>query len=867
MRETNNTSPPKRLRQVLEWLYGSDTVEDLIGDLDEIFYRNSELGKKTAAWEYNKQILSLLFSYGVKRRKRMQKKKYVESNYYIMHKSYLNLLVRSLRKDKLFSIIRLSNLVIGIAVSLLCWIYVRYELSYEKSFQNSEQIYRLQHQTPDKIWAAVPRAAGVYASENFQAVISMVRFSPASTLVRLDEKVFMEDEILFSDSTVFKVFDYEFVAGSPDKSLTNPHSVVLTESSAKKYFGNNEAVGKQLLFEFDRGEPREVTGVIKDPPSNSHLQFDFLASIYSENPEYNRSWSNWGTYAYLLMKPGSDLNSIGAGIEAEYIKQYKMEDDSSLKTIFMPLEKIHLYSNGEKELSVNANINYLCIFSFAGFFVLIISMLNFINLTLAKSSDRGREVGIRKSIGASKGSLAVQFLSESYLQVIISSLLGISLVYLILPFFRELSGLPLPFSLWQPDIILPVVILVLVAGLICGIYPSMIISKFKPAEILKSNMSNAGTKTGDTRQILSIVQFVISAILIIGSIIIYRQSQFIRERDLGFEKDQVITTRLNYSMNVKLDVFESELKRVPGIIEVSHSSSIPGYRIMREGVTDVSSGISPTNRLLLTSESFIESFDLQIIKGRGFTKNSNEPKGEWILNEEAVKAYFEVEEVDPIGRNLAWGGDTAEVVGIVKNFNFETLHEEVSPLAIYREPRARSYLAIRFEAGKIEGVLRNINKVYGEVYSNLPKAEFEFLSHRFETLYNAENKLQTLIFIFCALSLLLTISGIFALAVHYTKKKTKEIAIRKVLGSSVLNVIVLISRHFAIMVIISFVISIPLSYYLTNWWLEQFAYKINMGIITFITGGFSILLIVLLSSLYTTINTAITNPVKWLRNE
>lgn len=834
--------------------------------MDEIFYQKVEAKSRGAAKrEYIKHALSLLFSYGIKRRKQLQKK-YPKTNGYIMNKSYFTIAYRSLKKQKLFSIIRLGNLMIGLAISLLCWIYVRYEVSYEKFFPNYQNVYRLQHETPEKLWAAVPRAAGVFAYETFPDVKSMVRLSPSSTLVRHGEEIFMEENILSVDSTMFEVFQYTFIAGNPFKALTDPLSTVITESTAKKYFGSTDVVGEQLTFEFDRGEHRIITGVIKDPPTNSHITFDFLVSIYAENPEYNRSWSNWGTYAYLLMNPEADFESIGKRIGEEYIKQYNVEGEVEMKIEFLPLANIHLHSHAEKELSVNANVNYLYIFSFAGIFVLIISILNFINLTMAGSLDRRKEVGLRKSIGASKGSLVFQFLSESYLQVLVSSILSIGLLYLMLPFFRSLSGLPLNLDLTNSEIFIPVLITIAAIGFICGIYPALAISRFKPTEILKPGYANK-TNSASTRKVLSILQFAISVILIIGSIIIYRQSEFIRERDLGFNKDQVLYTSLNYSINQNLEAFQNKIRDVPGVIEVAHSSSIPGYRIMREPVADIASGFSPTVRLLLASESLIESLDIELVEGRSFTKNGNQEKFEWILNEEAVKYYTEGKDIKMLGRDLAWGRDTAEVVGIVKNFNFETLHEEVSPLAILREPRAMRHLSIRYEADKTDQVLAGLAESFDEVYPNLPNAEFEFLSDHFATLYAAEKKLQTLVFIFCSISLLLTISGIFGITVYFTQRKTKEIAIRKVLGSSVLNVTGLIFQHFIGMIIISLIISLPASYFLSQWWLAQFAYKIEPGIITFIIGCLSIIIIVVASSSYSTLKTAKTNPVRWLRNE
>jgi len=789
-----------------------------------------------------------------------------------MLKNYLLVSLRYLKNDRLFSGIRLGNLIIGIAVSLLCWIYIDYEMSYENSFDNGQDIYRLQHQTPDALWAATPRAAGVYAYENIPNVVSMVRLYPESSLVRIGDKTFKEDHVLLCDSTIFDIFHYEVLRGNLKTSLVKSLTVVLTESTARRYFGNDTdlGLGQRLVFDFDDEQPRVVTAIIKDPPSNSHIQFDFLASIYSDDPDYkayNRSWSNWGTYTYLLLSPGSNHQKITELIAREYSRQYKMEDSDFFEVELMPLKKIHLYSNAEKEFSVNANPRYLYIFGFAGLFVLIISTLNFVNLTLAKFMDRAKEIGLRKSVGASPTAVGVQFLMDVYLQISAAGVLAILLAYLLLPFFRELSGLPLPFAILSTQLIAAIIMIMAMLGLVAGSYPAIIASRYRPVVILTRNRGTEKLESFNLRQFLSIAQFSMSVILIVGSIIIYRQSIFIHDKDLGLHGNQVIIAKINAPMRGSLHSLESELRRVPGIAEVSHSSSVPGYRIMQDEVTSMSSGIVQPARLLLTSETFIETFNLDIVKGRSFSRNLPEGKSEWVLNEETARLLFESRGAEPIGQRLAWDKDTADVVGIVRNFNFESLHESVGPLAIRRGVPgwSRDYLSIGFDARRTGDVLAGLKKTYAAVYPNLPMIEPELLDDRFGHLYEAERKLQSLVLIFCCISIMLTISGIFALSTHYARRRAKEIAVRKLLGSSVSGILKLLTKHFLLMVVISLAVAVPLSFFLNTWWLDQFAYKVNSGVLPYLIGGISILFIVLLSSSLSTINAALTNPVRWLR--
>ncbi len=774
---------------------------------------------------------------------------------------------RSLKKDRLSAFLRIGNLTLGMVCFLLILVYVNYESGYDQYHAKAANTYRLQHELRGDPWAATPVGVGPYALENFAGIEEMARFQRVSrSWVKYQDKIFIEGDIFFADTSAFSIFDFEVVNGNSEDPLQLVHGAVLTESMAKKYYGDEDPIGKEITLEQDRGHTRVVTAIIKDIDPQSHFTFDMLLPMHVLRDERLREFRNWGTYTYVVASPEADLQSIAAGISEEYTRQY---GGPGVQAKLMALTDIHLKSNAEKEITANSKIEYIYILSFAALFVLVIAIINFANLTIVKGVSRGKEVGVKKTLGALRGQLSNQFLTEIFTIILVSSLISLVGVYVVLPVFRDFSGLPIPLTtILSPYILLPLVVIILLTGLFCGYIPARIFSGYKTAEVIKSKVSGDNTRIGITRKTLIVVQFMVSTVLIVGSITIYKQLSHIQNTSMGFDHDQVVTVPFNREMRQGFEAFRQGLLTYASVEEVSSSSHAPGYRIMIEGIRK--GGEEPedaTNmRVVAASPEFTKAYGLELVAGSDFTRSELvEGSWEFVINESAKQELFG--EDAAVGKTVAWGDREGAVVGVVSDFNFQSFHEAIGPLAIIRDKGWIRYSAVRFNATSAEAAVEAITKTGETVFPDLPPIEFEFLDKRFDHLYLAENRLQAIVLVFCIISLLLTFSGILGLAIFIAQGKTKEVAIRKVLGSPTTRIISLMSRSFMFMAGVSLLLSIPTSVYMVNWWLSNFAYQIEPGMGIYILAIVSLLVVVFLSSAYTTIKAAVANPVDALRSE
>ncbi len=858
--------PPSWADKILEWFCSEKYYEEVQGDLHEWFLRRvDKSGIRWAQIIYPLDVIRFISPFRIKSIENLNK---LPANHMWIH--YIKLSIRNSLKNKGISLQRLTNLSVGLTVALLTFLYIYYETGYERHFTQYHQIYRIQHNAEGTMWAATPLGLGEFMANQVVHVEKIVRVDPTQTTIRKDDLAFIEGNILLVDTTFFDVFDYQLLSGDRASILANPGSVVLTESMAAKYFGDEDPLGRTLIFDFDRGEPRLISGVMQDPSPQSHLQFGFLVPITTFGTENLGRWRNWGTYTYALMSPGFETSksSIKEQILNEYVTQYRIPDKrrDQLVVHFIPLSDIHLKSNAEKEISQNSNIDYLYILGAAALLVLLISCINFLNLGLVSGFAKVREAGIRKAIGADRVQIYWQFLFDSFLYVGVSLTLALGVSYLILPLFKSFSGLELSWNqLLIPVVIIPLIALAVLIGWIGGGIPATRLARLRSADVIRSKSLNGFSlgRVGKLPNLLITLQLVISIGLISGSVVIYRQLQFVQDQELGFDREQVLLVPLTYEMGQQIDALKAEWKQAPAIDEVAVSSSVPGYRIMREVITNLQSGEGEESRLLLVGPDFINTYQIKLDSGRGFMESSPLRK-EVILNHEAARILFEDQPI--IGRYVSWGRDTAEVVGVVENFKYESLHASVMPLTIWLNP-SRRYASIRFRASQADDAIRHINAKYREVLPSAPPLEPEFLSDRFENLYRAENKLQSLVWIFCAISILLTGTGIFGIASFTTQQRTKEIAIRKVLGGSTLNMIYLVSRPFAFMAIIASLIAFPLANRLVHWWLEDFAFRIEAGWGLLAISVVAIFIIIFVSTGYVSWKAAISNPVKNLQSE
>ncbi len=869
MMEPKDRKPPIWADRFLRWYCADQFFEEVQGDLHEWFYiRVAEQGIRKARMMYFIDVIRYFRTFRLKTTTKVN-----NNSKYISMKNLIKLTLRNLWRNGFFASLRIGNLAIGILVFLSVIIYADYELGYDKYHKDSSRIYRVSHTLADQPWAASPIGLGPFIVDNSTVVESMTRIFPAQeNWIKKDNLIFTENNGHFVDSTFFEVFTHEVVYGDLTTALVQRNGIVLTKNLAEKYFGYENPIGKILELGQDGGKERMVTAVIENVPEQSHFQFDYLLPMSTFSERFSRAWRNLATYTYIKGGKEADFTAMKEVVLAKYLERYggRGGDVEDAQILMTPVTSIHLKTNYEKELADNGNINYVYILLSVGVFVLLISCINFINLSVIKGLDRGKEVGLRKTIGASKFQIRGQFVAENFIVIFISALLAIVGLALLSPMFQRFSGLELPLNVLQSSNI-PALIALLVFSLtlICGLYPAFVLGRFKPAYILKAG-GTGGLKLGRLgflRKGLIILQFGISLVLVICSVSIYNQLDFIQSKDNGLVDEEVLFIRLSNEMRNDFEVFRNELEQIPSVKSVTTSSHVPGYRIMVEGIREVGvdrQGANLTTRLLLVDDEFVDSYGLEVLKGRDFLQDVPNKAVEYLVNEAAVNYLFE--DRDPLTRKLIWNGDTGRVVGIVRDFNFQSLHNAVEPLVISSKTRW-SYASVRFDAKNKESVMSGIASLSKSIFKDLPSIEYEFLEDRFSALYLSERKLKSIVWAFCVISILLTISGIFGMATYVAKRKTREIAIRKVLGGNLSHLFALMSKGFLQLLVVGVAIGVPSAIYLTNWWLQGFAYRASIGAGLFILASLAIFLLVLLSSGYVTLKAAKSSPTDALKNE
>ncbi len=859
-------APPSWIDRILEWYCDEYYFEEIQGDLHEWYFAQKDQKRTFLKFRYFIQVLRY---YSLTRSKSFNK--LVKNPNYLSMKSILTLTYRNFKKDKLSGFVRLTNLIFGITIFMLAFVYANYELNYDTFHENGDKIYRIGQSTHnERAWAAGPIGLGPAISDNIPDVSRMTRFVPVrETWMKAGEEKLYENRVFYADSSVFSMFTYEMIKGDPRTALVDPSSIVITESMATKYFGDEDPMGKTMQMLADRGATRKVTGVIKDVPLQSHLQFDFLCSIYSYgDEEYQRSWRNYFVYTYVEIPNKTAIPKIQEEIKREFMAGYGIDDpELPFQAIVTPLQKIHLFTNQEKDNADHGNVYYVYILFSIGTFVLIISCINFINLTIIKGLDRAKEVGLRKTVGAFRTQLIWQFMSENLVLLIIAGIGSVLLLSGLSDFFRNLSGLQLPLNfLTDSQILITLAIILIGLELISGIYPAVVLSNFKPAEIIKplGAMSMQLKKVGITRKVLIVTQFSLSIILVIGSITVYDQLSFMRNQDLGFEKEQILLVKLNYELSQKLTALKDEVNQIPGVNQLSVSASVPGYRVSMEEVQAIGNPEAEMSRIMTADHQFLNTYAIELASGENFSSTKTD-QTEYLINETMASLVFG--DKNPVGQFISWR-DTGRVVGVVRDFNFQSLHSNVEPLTIIRHPEINyGYLSIQFNPASTTAVLDGIEQAGKAIYPDLPRIEPEFLDDRFGEHYLAESRLQTIVWFFCVITIALTLSGIFSVATYNARKRAKEIAIRKVFGAGYPEMIWQMLKGFILLLVISFLIGVPGAYYLSIWWLQDFAYHITLSPIVFIAAILIMLILVFISSGYVTSRAANRNPAVVLKNE
>ena len=797
-----------------------------------------------------------------------------------MLKNYLLISFRNLRKQFSYSLINIAGLGLGLATALLLILWVSHELSYDSFHSKADRIYRssMEYSFGGQVSkTSVSPTALLPALKSFAEVEEGVRvYNPSGWspfIVKKDENIFQESKFFFADSTFFQVFDFELISGNKQKALTEPYAVILTENTAKKYFGNEDPVGKTLTVNNSR--EYSVTGVLKNIPSNSILHFDFLGSFNSlavsrEKPFW---WSaNYQTF-FVLHKNASlteldrKLNDL---VKKELAAEITNEGDY-VRYNSMKLTDIYLRSDYSTEEASLGDIKYVYIFSVIAVLVLVIASINYVNLATARAADRAKEVGLRKVVGAMRQQLFAQFMGESIVITVLSFLVAFLLAQLMLPVFNQLTGKEFTFSsLLSPTFLsISLGMLVLIA-LLSGAYPAMVITGFKPATVLKGNFRFSGRGIW-LRKALVITQFSISVILIVGTLIIQKQLTFIQSTKLGYNKDNNIVLPYDRNKPEVFASFKTELMRSGVVQEVGRGNESPVQ--IRGGYT-INTAESSERGIIITGlpvdEGYIPSLGIELLQGRNFTEAdvkrvSTDTVYTFILNESALAALF-LDQETAIGTPVELGQRKGEIIGVVKDFNFSSLHNAIGPLVIFPEEFQLNHVFIKLNTGDTKQALEKIESISKTIYPHRP-FEFQFVDQQYSALYQAEDRMGSIFTVFATLAIIVACMGLFGLVSFSAAQRTKEISIRKVLGATAQNIVMLITRDYTPLILLAIVIGLPVSWLMMTKWLNSFAYKTEIGLSPLLWASLGCVVIAFGTASYQAIKAAITNPANNLRNE
>jgi putative ABC transport system permease protein len=804
-----------------------------------------------------------------------------------MIRNYFKTAWRNIRKNKLFSFINILGLSLGIATCFIIMLYVQDELGYDRFNKNAGNIARIVFQADingGKINESVVMAPVAQTmKKDFPEVQDATRLlAYGSSKIIYKDKSFKDDRFAFADPNFFNIFTLPLIAGDAKTALLQPNTVVITQSTAKKYFGAENAIGKTIVLTAGNNQPYTVTGVIKDIPANSHFHFDMFGSMAGFAEARSDSWLYGGYHTYLLLKPGTDLKKMEARFPAMVAKymgpQIQKQMGLSLEQFItkgnklgfalQPLTGIHLNSDTTTEFEPGGNEMYVYIFAGVAIFMLIVACINFINLSTAGASKRAKEVGVRKVAGSGKFQLIKQFLSESILVTLFALMIAFALVQSALPAFNDISGKQLSFDV-KP--VLAFLGLGLVVGIIAGIYPAFYLSSFKPIAVLKGKPATSHKSFG-LRSGLVVFQFFISVSLIIGTMVVYQQMEYIQNKDLGYNKEQLITIPNSYVLDKNEQAFKQQMLRDPRIINATTSWYKPAGPSNYNNALAYPQG---NNNLIVNGvdfhvdEQYIPVMGMRILNGRNFSKEFTTDSFAIILNETAAKA-FGWNNSTAIGKtiireNSAKGNDVPfHVIGIVKNFNFKSLHEAVSPLYLTLMPEGG--LIFKIKTTDVGGLLATMKKQW-DSYKTEEPFTYNFMDDLFNKTYAAEQKTGTILNLFSVLIVFVACLGLFGLATYTAEQRTKEIGIRKVLGASITQVTQMLSKEFLKLVLIASLIAFPVGWWGMNKWLQSFAYRIDITWWIFAVAGLLALCIALLTVSFQAIKAAVANPVKSLRTE
>jgi putative ABC transport system permease protein len=783
-----------------------------------------------------------------------------------MFKNYLKIAIRNLTKNKIYSFINIVGLAIGMASCILILLWVQDELSYDRFYQLADRLYRVtdheKYTTGEEInFTMNPADLAPMLLADFPEIKKVARLRRVgSTVVQYDEKFFSEENMVCVDPVFLEMFTIPFVKGNANHALSGPSSIIISQKMAQKYFENENPIGKTIRV--DNRLDFQVTAVMKEIPSNSHLKIDFLTPFQTlrEFGYQIEGWDNWAFTTYVLLDENIDYHQVAQKI-ANTCQRYQKKSSATLS--LQPVPDIHLRSGTIWGIGGTGDIKYVYIFTIIAGFILLLACINFMNLATARAGNRAKEVGLRKTVGARRREIINQFFTESMLYSIISLVFAILIAMEFLPLFNSISGKNLGLGIRNSlKIFLFLVGIAAITGIIAGSYPALFLSSFRPVKVLKGTLKS-GSKSSLFRKLLVSFQFLLTIVLIISTIVVNRQLHFIKGQKLGFDKERVLCVKLHGDLNKKAEVIKSELIKNPHVKDASAVSLLPA-QIRRSTIISEWEGRNTDDQFLIYLLSadfdFAKTMKIEMVKGRYFSREFLTDTSEGIIiNEAAVRAMGMK---SPLGKKLF----DNRIIGVMKDFNFTSLHSKIGPLAIYFDPREIRYLLVKVNPGNLGTSVQSIENEWHRIVPGFP-FEYNFLDDQIDELYHAEQQVGRVINTFSLLALFVACLGLFGMASYTAEQRTKEVGIRKVHGATVPGIVMLLSREFTRYVLFANIAAWPIAYYTMNKWLQEFAYRIDLTIWPFLLAGLSAFVIALLTVSWQAIRAATANPVESLRYE
>lgn len=864
-----------------------DLQEEVSGDLEEKFQfvrkTKSSLHAKVNYWY---QVFQYLRPFAIR------KAKYGVLNSYDMFQNYFIIGWRSLLKQKMYSSIKIGGLAIGIAACLLIALFIRDELSYDRHYINGDRIYRVVRQgdfgegMERTVWFEAPFARTLKSEfpevEQAGRMNASELFGAGSNEIRRADHVenYYEEGFVYADPELLNILEIPMVYGSRQHALAEPRTIVISKSKADKFFPNEDPIGKLLVLNNDAANPYKVGGVMEDFPSTSHLQYHFLITLAEREfweGELNYWWAtNYPTY--ILLREGSDPVALEQKMRS-LVEKYILPDwtkrgkidarqiASTFRFQLQPVADIHLKSQGIYDIAPRSDMRYIWLFGGIALFILIIAAINFINLSTARSANRAKEVGLRKVVGSLRVNLMKQFLTESLLFSLLSFIVGIGVANLLLPYFNELSGktLVFPWDEWQ---LLPSLLTALaIVGLVAGLYPSFYLSSFQPIQVLKGRLSK-GSKGSALRSLLVVFQFTTSIVLVVGTIVIYRQMNFILQTNVGYDKEQVLLIQGTNSLGDRASTFKNELLKLPDVKSVTFADYLPitgtkrnGNGFWKEGETQTSPAVY--GQYWLVDHDYLKTIGLRLKAGRDFDIDITSDAEAVIINERLANALFQG---DAIGKQLTNGNQPSKtIIGVVEDFHFETLKEEIAPLCMAIGYNS-NITSVKVKTADMPAFLKSIETVWTKFSPHQP-IRYTFLDDSFKRMYDDVQRMGRIFTSFAVLAIIVACLGLFALSAFMIEQRGKEISIRLVLGASVKSIFQLLTRDFVRLVMISFLIAAPVGWYLMDKWLQEFKYKTDIAVEVFFIAGGMAFGIALITVSFQAIKAALVSPTNSLRSE